>query len=238
MENRKHKALIELIPAFVLDCLEPDETQMVERHLATCEICQAELRAYQSVVDILSLAAPEAEPDPSLRQEIMTSIRATPAVDESRPLARRERLMEGLQQSVSIAYWQLVAILLLAAAFLAGSLLFYQSRAADETQFALAEPDGVTNAGGLIVVAENGHDATLIVENLPSLSPDFQYQLWLIEENGARTSGGLFSVVKDGYQSLVIYSDRPFDTYVGFGITVEPWGGSEAPTGEPVLVSN
>jgi hypothetical protein len=42
-----------------------------------------------------------------------------------------------------------------------------------------------------------------VVDHLGALSPEQQYQLWLIQD-GKRTSGGVFSVSSEGYASLVI----------------------------------
>ena len=237
-ETRKHKALIDLIPAFALDILEPDEAEMIEGHLPSCETCQAELRAYRSVVNMLPLAAPETDPGPMLREQIMSRVRAITEVNQSRSPSWLKRQVERIEQSFVISYWQFAGALLLVAVLIASALMFFQSRTTIQTQYSLAEPSVSTNANGLIVVSDEGQNATLIVENLATLSSDQQYQLWFVEENGTRKSAGLFSVNEDGYQSLFIYSDQPFDSYVAFGITVEPIGGSEAPTGEPVLVSN
>jgi anti-sigma-K factor RskA len=76
-----------------------------------------------------------------------------------------------------------------------------------------------------------------VVDHLGALSPEQQYQLWLIQD-GKRTSGGVFSVSSEGYASLVIASPLPLDAYSAFGVTIEPQGGSPAPTGEKVLGGN
>ena len=92
-------------------------------------------------------------------------------------------------------------------------------------------------ATGMIVMSRNGEYGTLVVDHLPALSPEEQFQLWLIQD-GKRTSGGVFSVSPEGYASLVISSPHPLDNYGSFGITIEPAGGSPGPTGEKVLGGN
>jgi len=238
MQTQNHKALIRLIPAFALDSLEPDEKEMIERHLPSCEFCQAELRAFQSVVNTLPLAAPETDPGPILRQQLMSRILAATEVNQSRLPYWLKRQVERIEQSLLISYWQFAGALLLVAVFIAGALMFFQSRTTIETQYSLAEPNVSTNANGLIVVSDEGQNATLIVENLVTLSSEQQYQLWFIEDNGIRKSAALFSVNEDGYSSIQIYSNQPFESYAAFGITIEPIGGSEAPTSNPVLLSN
>jgi anti-sigma-K factor RskA len=81
----------------------------------------------------------------------------------------------------------------------------------------------------------NRRIGTLIADHLEPLSPDQQYQLWLIE-NGDRLDGGVFDVGDDGYGSLTVRAPEPLDSYA-FGVTIEPAGGSPGPTGPRVLAS-
>jgi anti-sigma-K factor RskA len=90
------------------------------------------------------------------------------------------------------------------------------------------------DAGGVIVMSNDGNFGTLIVDGLPALDSARQYQLWLINE-GKRTSGGVFSVMDNGYGVLIVNSSKPLSTYQNFGITIEPFGGSSGPTGDKVL---
>ena len=76
----------------------------------------------------------------------------------------------------------------------------------------------------------------MVVEGLPVLDEDHEYQLWLIR-NGQRASGGVFSVDADGYGAMVVSSPEALSNYSAFGITVEPEGGSPGPTGDRVLGS-
>ena len=54
-------------------------------------------------------------------------------------------------------------------------------------------------------------------------------------DDGLRTSGGVFSVSEEGYGYLEVSSEKPLFDYSEFGITTEPLGGSQEPTGEKVL---
>jgi anti-sigma-K factor RskA len=98
----------------------------------------------------------------------------------------------------------------------------------------LTGTDAAPGATGLLVISLNGEHGTLVADDLPELSDQQQYQLWLIDSNGNRTSGGVFSV-RDGYGAVWVRSPQPLAQYVGFGVTIEPSGGSAAPTGEKVL---
>jgi anti-sigma-K factor RskA len=86
----------------------------------------------------------------------------------------------------------------------------------------------------MLVLSKDGEYGTLIVDGLPLKDETKEYQLWLIDD-GLRTSGGVFSVSEEGYGYLEVSSQKPLVAYSEFGITTEPLGGSEGPTGEKVL---
>jgi anti-sigma-K factor RskA len=89
----------------------------------------------------------------------------------------------------------------------------------------------------MLFLSKNGEYGTLMVDHLPPLGQDQQYQLWLIKD-GKRTSGGVFSVNLDGYGSLWVTSPEWLANYSALGITIEPTGGSPGPTGAKVLGGN
>jgi anti-sigma-K factor RskA len=93
-------------------------------------------------------------------------------------------------------------------------------------------------ATGMIVISLDGEHGTLVVDRLPVLGEDHEYQLWLIDENEERTSGAVFSVSDDGYGSVWVGAPEPLISYPAFGVTIEPLGGSPQPTGERVLGEN
>jgi anti-sigma-K factor RskA len=101
----------------------------------------------------------------------------------------------------------------------------------------LAPTEAAAGARGLLLFAAAENEATLVVEDLPILASDRQYQLWLIRD-GQRTSGGVFSVSRRGYGCLLILAPLPLDSYQALGITVEPAGGSPGPTGQRVLAGS
>ena len=57
MPNNAH--VTELIPGYVLDCLEEAELIQADEHLAVCPTCRVELTAYQATVDQLGMAVPD-----------------------------------------------------------------------------------------------------------------------------------------------------------------------------------
>ena len=76
----------------------------------------------------------------------------------------------------------------------------------------------------------------LIAENLPALAPERTYQFWLVPKGGAPQPAGLFQSVPGG---LAVHSfEGRFDAAntVAVAVSVEPAGGSPAPTTKPIVV--
>jgi anti-sigma-K factor RskA len=139
--------------------------------------------------------------------------------------------------------WGLVSLILIVALAMSNLWLWGQlNRPQPVTEpgvmrsVALTGTEAATDATGLLVISTDGEHGTLVVEGLPDLGSEHQYQLWLIHD-GQRTNGGVFSVDEEGYSSLTISSPQPLSSYSAVGITIEPTGGSPGPTGDRVLGS-
>ena len=101
----------------------------------------------------------------------------------------------------------------------------------------LAGTEAAPGVDAYIYYMGDSHSAYLLADNLPALPRGQVYQLWLIR-SGQRTSGGTFSPEPQGEARLTIEAPEPFATYQAVGVTVEPEGGSPAPTGQRVLGGN
>ena len=102
---------------------------------------------------------------------------------------------------------------------------------------ALSGSEAAPEARGIIYISADGRNGTLVVDGLPTLGEEQQYQLWLIVD-GQRDSGAVFSVNLEGYRGQQIEAPRPLRDYGAFGVTIEPAGGSPGPTGQRVLASD
>jgi len=227
--------IAELIPAYALDSLDKDEAAPVQAHLEQCENCRAELRAYQAIASGLAGAVPQYDPPARVKAALFERVEAAPA----RPAAPAPLPQQAPRRAVSLwAVAGLAALLVL----LAGNLLLW--REVNALRARQPEQLGVINlystggpapeATGLIVMSVDRSHGTLVVDRLQTLPEGQQYQLWLIQ-NGQRVSGGVFSVDDDGYSAMWVHAPEPLGSYDSFGITIEPKGGSQYPTGEKVL---
>ena len=233
--------VIELLPAYTLDCLDEEDMLLVTEHLAVCAACRAELTSYQGVVDQLAMAVPCNEPPVDLRRRLMAHVQPPRprAISQPRPAWWQQlgRSLRALQHPA----WG-VASLALILALTASNVLLWQQvnrpgivpNVQSMRSLALMGTASAPTASGIVVISTDGEYGTLVVDNLPTLDKTQQYQLWLIQD-GTRTSGAVFSVGQDGYGSAPILAPEPLTHYSSFGITVEPSRGSPHPTGVKVL---
>jgi anti-sigma-K factor RskA len=231
--------IVELLPEYALECLDDEERRQAEAHLRACKPCRDELASYLSVISELPLAAPEVAPPPYLKEEILMRARPPKKEQQRVELGFWERLQASFYRRAPA--WGFASLFLIV--FLAASnvLLWQRMQSIPNNGGSSLITVNLTRAGemadhatGKLVMSADGEYGTLVVDGLPQLSPDQQYQLWLIRD-GARASGGVFSVNDQGYASLYVVSDQPINSYAAYGVTIEPFGGSPAPTGAKVL---
>jgi len=218
----------DLLPGYSLGILDEEEAGEVKEHLATCAECRAELASFREVNGRLAAAAPPRDPPAGLEARIMRSL-----TGRASPPTRRSR-----------SPWQALTGIAAALALIlgAGNLLQWTgvlSPAARGTGPRLATAvlsgtGGAPGAYGTIVLDPKDNEGVLAVTGLPVLAPDRQYQLWLIRD-GQNRSAGVFSADSDGYGSMLLTVPADFRDFRSLGVSVEPRGGSPAPTGPNVL---
>ena len=230
----------DLLPAYALGCLDDEEARIVDAHLAACDECRGELRTYQTTCSELVHAAPPAAPPPALRIHVMAAARRSRS---TRPVAPSTSLLERIAGFLRLPAPAWGAAGLVLVTLLIVSNVWWWQRSAPQSAvtldggmraIAMAGVGTASEASGTLVISADGEYGTLVVDGLPPLEPDHQYQLWLIRD-GRRTSGGVFSVDPEGYGALIVAAPDPLSSYPAFGVTIEPAGGSPAPTGDKVL---
>ena len=228
----------DLLPAYAAGSLDADELQLVEEHLLSCWSCREEFSAFQRVVDELSFAAQVEAPSAALKDRLMQRV-------QSASLKRRELVSAPIPTR---PFWERLlpawglASLFLILGLAASSLILWQR--VNNLQFAtapggmravpLSATDAAPGATGFVLISANGDDGALVVDGLPPLGEEQEYQLWLIRD-GERTSGAVFSTDEKSYAGMRIRAPHSLLEYSAVGITIEPTGGSAHPTGEQVL---
>lgn len=238
----------ENLAAYALGALDADELPGLEAHLANCRDCQSELAEHRSVAASLLLAVPPQTPPPGLRGKLIARLPSHQT--------RTPNLFASLFSRFTLWPVTLGAVMM----FLLGLNLFsfLQIRELQQVQIELTErlsqdqtaiamlaypstqalpvETEVEGIAGSMLVERDKRIAVLVLWNLPAVEPSQTYQVWLIDSGGQRVSGGLFRPIAErGYTTATIRAPRPLGEFVGVGVTVEPEGGSEAPTSARVL---
>ena len=228
-----HNHPTDLLPALALGCLDTEEREQVEQHLAGCKQCQTEISAYQGVVDNLSFGTPKVAPSSDLKNRLFKRIHRRPA-----SFAWFEKLIGRWPRFVPIAS---VASLVLFISLGISTFILIKNYTQPQRQnfenmrlVVLRGTADAPEAIGTLIIGSDTRQALFVVNSLPSLASTSQYQLWLVK-GAHRINGGIFSVSPRGQARLTVSAPRSLYTFDAFGVTIEPYGGSPGPTGKKVL---
>lgn len=230
-----------LVGAYVLDAVDDLERAAFERHVGDCASCRAELDELRETASRMADST-WSIPPPRLRTDVMAAIHRTrqlPPQDQG-PAPRaagRSRLSRWAAASA--------AAVVLAAGTGATVWAVQEQRVRDSsavaaaarveaarTQAILASPDVVVRSapmrgGGQVTVASSAsHDASVVMlGGGTGVGPDEAYQLWAQRGDDMVDAG----VLAAGASTAVrIVEHLPSSD--GFGLTLEPAGGSTEPT--------
>jgi anti-sigma-K factor RskA len=242
---------------YALDALDDARQDWFERHLPVCGSCRDEVRGFAIVVAALAEAAAVTPPD-SLRDQVQAAVSVTrqlppKSVNFPAPIGGRAgRRGRGTgRASLPRSTWLPRLALAAGAAGLATSAVLggitvsaWHERSAAEVraqaiEAVLAAPDAQlvsapTSVGGSVTVVASVRLGTMVFisSGLRPLSGSSVYQLWLI--GTTIRSAGLIPAAKDGKTAPVLASGLATGDKIG--VTVEPAGGSSAPTTTPIVV--
>jgi anti-sigma-K factor RskA len=252
-----HDEIQELLPAYVLDAIDDADRARVERHLPQCDVCARVADAYRPVAELLPFAATPVEPPADLKYRVLAT-----TMPKTRP-APAPSFMVQLSSAFSNffrspAFAAITFLLVVALGLWNVSLQNQIAQQAALNQQALSEvtrqralvsmiayadsqpkrlqaTQVASRAVGRLYTAPELNALALIIYDMPPLPQGKVYQLWLIDSGDNRTSGGTFTVDAQGRAWLLIRAPKTLDNYQGVGITIEPEGGSPAPTGDKMM---
>lgn len=72
---------------YALGALDEDERASFEEHLATCDLCAAEVRELKDVAGLIATAVPAVSPPPTLRDRILADARGFRPISSAAPIA-------------------------------------------------------------------------------------------------------------------------------------------------------
>lgn len=237
---------------YVLGTLGEPQTREFEDHLVDCLECREKLAELQEVLHSLPHALPQSAPPPSVKEALLAEISKKHATVEHRgswwraaAIAASILLVLGLAAVVrfyQVSYEKDLTISSLQAEI---DRLRIANRGLNIKVNELARPDlrfvnlvGLTDfesVAGSVFVQSEEERATVFLHNLPALSADQDFQLWVIEKDKAPHPSTVFQSLGQVTELQLNLPEEVLELEA-FALTIEPKGGSPQPTGSMVVL--
>lgn len=247
--------------AYAVDALDTAERSAFEQHLSVCEACRGEVSELSDAAHSLTSLS-EATPPASLRDSVLSGIAqvrplpplvvtdaapgepvlsgpVAPVAGEAAATTEGARVIPLFRRTST---W--LAAAAAAVAIAVGGVAWNPWSADQPTLTAVQQ---VEQAADAATVTSHKGDTTARLAYSRSLgrsaisvtgiapAPDGKtYQLWYVGSDEVARSAGFLTAGKDGRAEAVLQGD--IDGAAAVGVTVEPAGGSAAPTSAPIMV--
>lgn len=251
IEHRDCAAIDEMLPAYAVDGLDETDRALVEAHLLSCERHE-DAAVWGDVALRLADLAPEIAPPEGLRARILDIPHAIPEpvapVEVVAPVetAPAPRVTPAAPVEDSDRTWAaptpirgfrlpyaLAAVFAALAVFFGGWTAILLTGGGDEE--ASSALVASTAEGGIEASASFIEDEQVALVRFSGLTPlpeGSDYQLWAIGPGEAPTPAGILNVEGGSVLSSVA---GQFEAGWTFAVTIEPEGGSQAPTSDPIV---
>ncbi|HEX9036090.1 MAG TPA: anti-sigma factor [Ktedonobacterales bacterium] len=246
MSQEPTEHVTDLVPAYALGALEPAEVDAVDRHLAECAECSAEVQRALGVAEML-LAAPalDAGAPPALRQRVLDRVRAIQAEAQPSPSAPAgaaptasadgaARSRGGLGNRLRALFGGDDASLYHPTGDLELDRILIELLLDPHCAVVAAPGAAEPGAFARFVATPTSQTGVLLTSGLHALAQDKAYQIWLLRD-GKPVPNALFRTDRRGRGASLVRASGPVLAYDTVAVTPEPAGGSPGPTGPIVL---
>ncbi|HEU4324468.1 MAG TPA: anti-sigma factor [Roseiflexaceae bacterium] len=255
----------ELLPGYVLEALDPEETRRVAAHLRVCPACQAEAASFRAVVNLLPYTTLPQDPPVHIKRQLLARI---DAMSEPEAQPRPAALLDGDGPRVSTplrpaparsARWMRGALAAAcAAALMLGYMAYDNDRRATELAQQVAQLSEQSRIDAFVRAPDTqsrelrasrpgvkakmymrpGHSQAVIeISGLPAADAAHTYQCWFARNNTPVPSDR-FNVGSNGTVAMLINAPEPIDNYAEVMVTLERADGSPVPSEEVVLAAS
>jgi anti-sigma factor RsiW len=222
--------------AYALDALSAEERETFREHLVACQACRDEVRELRDAAVQMG-SAQWSVPPPALRASILEAAARTPQQPPvssvgggSGGVVPMRRRWPALLGAAAAAVTLVAGGVAVVSSFDddSGDLTAAPSRVfeADDVRRATVETG---NGGSLTVgISESRNEMAVDARELPDLDRQHVYQLWTVRDDSMVSA----AILTDGTTGAAMGLPAA-DTRVA--LTIEPAGGSEQPTSEPIV---
>ena len=238
-----HIDLHGLTGAYALDALDDLERARFEKHLSGCEDCRAEVAELRETAALLADTA--ATPPPaSLRDSVLAGIAQVRPLPPEVPAPAAAPASAPAGHPTGVRRWMPLLVAAALAVLVGIGAMIVQPWADDEPRLTAAEQVlraddaeqvflDLGEAGRATVTRSKSLDrAVITTEDMVSAPEGKAYELWFQTPEDSMVPAGL---MPDAPNQTVVLDGSAADA-IAVGITVEPDGGSDEPSGAPIAL--
>jgi anti-sigma-K factor RskA len=228
--------------AYALDALSPEERETFREHLAACQACRDEVFELRQAAARMA-AVQWSVPPPALRARVLEAAGRTPQLPPPASTSPAASSSESAESSTPEQRRRWPGVLAAAAAVVAlgvGGAIGFGALDSDQPDL-VAAADRVFDAGDArtatvetanggkltVGISQQRNEMAVDARELPELDREHVYQLWTVHEDTMVSAAVLTEDTTGAAMGL-----PEEDTQVA--VTIEPAGGSEEPTTEPI----
>lgn len=214
------ETLHELTAAYVLDALDVAELEAFEEHVVTCERCREEIAELRIAAGALAFGVPSATPPPALRGRILEAARA----ERTNVIPLRPRWAAPVAALAAVAACAAIGLG-------AWNVALHDQLGHD--QGGALRRIALSGANGSLVATPGG-SAALVLSDLAAAPVGRTYEAWVKHGNSVAPAG----LFRGGYPTTIVTLTHAVPSGAVVAVTVEPAGGTSAPTVKPFIVSS
>lgn len=240
LSSEERRQIEEEASAYALDALEPEEARAYREHLTICAVCRLLVSVYMRSAAQIGESVEPVPADPAVRVRVLATAR------ESTSRQRRFSPMLAVLAAAAVVIAALTGLNVqlrseLDSARRANTLQFQRLQTLNAALTTVAEGQRLvplTPAGGggpspgTVIIPGEGRSPLLVANQLPAISANQVYQVWVVRGNQAISAG----ILQPNQGMLMLSAEiRGADT---LALTVEPGpAGSQGPTSDPVIIA-
>jgi len=229
--SRDHEQYEENVGAYLLGALTELESEVFERHVASCPICRQDFEHLRVAAEALPRAVEPVEPPASLKKSLMEVVNAEAKQRSQAAAPARKRFWQRPFPRLSPAFAAGMACLLLVAGVGIGVGVANIGGGNGKTVTALVDRSAAPMGTATLKVSDN--HGVMKVQGMPQPGDNRVYEVWVHRGDKFVPAGALFGVSRDGSGSAAIPSDlKGVDTVA---VTREAQGGADQPSEQPVM---